>query len=824
MRRLLLFAPFLVAIALPFMDVQACGPDFFPDVFVRRLHADHPADYAAGKLGVLLPSYPRADLSVAYRYLNGGTLTPEEQRAYHPTLSLAEEVRDSDAADADEAQATAAGTRYAEPPGPADFWLKARNQYASPQPDLHSVTQYGTVYSSGFFLAASYENCQADAFRTAIVTLGSRVKTWGAHSAELADWIKGQDAVFSNCVANTHAIYYPANRPVINRSAPTVAPVSAPTLLRQDREYQVAAAQFYSAQLAPARVSFQAITKDATSPWRGIARYLVARTLVREAFLTAKNGPDDVIASFDPDLMKQAQHELESMRGEQLTGISAHSIQSLLNLVRIRTEPEARLREMSAALAGPETDPYYEQDLKDLTWYLNGKLDSLAIREDADDYDFHVDKPNNDYRPLTFEQKRPGFEKAFHDVADLRSTSPLIDWLVTFQSPAEAAKKHAFAEWKRAGNVPWLAAAIMKASSSDLQASALIEGAGHVQPTSPAWATVTYHRLRLLIDSGRAREARAELDKAFPGVRAIGSDSAINLFTGLRMRTASSLDEALADAPRKILERTSEEQSSIDQCLDVMENPKRKYDCKKDNSPVEFSEDGASIFNYETPLATLAQSAQSRALSPQLRQSIAMMAWVRSVLLKNEVIAAQMLPLLPQKLQQQAGAGIGFHALMAILRNPGLRPYLDSGVQRSASYDFVESYSDNWWCADWKTNFSRVGAPVTAKSVAFISPEMRTTGETETKDLLALGDADETLGSEVVSYARAHPSDPDVPEALFLTLRMIRYGCRTTNDEGKAGRVTSIAREVGALMRRRYPTNPWTKKAAPYVWLGNKSG
>jgi len=38
-----------------------------------------------------------------------------------------------------------------------------------------------------------------DAFRTAAVTLESRSKIWGAHSTELADWIKGQDAVFSNC-------------------------------------------------------------------------------------------------------------------------------------------------------------------------------------------------------------------------------------------------------------------------------------------------------------------------------------------------------------------------------------------------------------------------------------------------------------------------------------------------------------------------------------------------------------------------------------------------------------------------------------------------
>ena len=404
MKRLLSLAPLIVAIALPFLSVEACGPDFFPDVFVRNLHADHPANYAAGKLGVLLPTYPRLDLTVAYRYLNGGTLAPEEQRAFHPTLSLAEEVRDFDAADANEAQSAAKGTQFAEPPGPADLWLKARASYAPAQPDLHPVREYGMTYSEGYFLAGSYENCQEDAFRTAIATLKSRAKSWGARSAELADWIKGQDAVFSNCGTGL-TFYNPPNRPVVHPSSPAATPSSTPVSLRQDRAYQIAAAQFYSAQLDTARISFQTIAEDAASPWHGIARYLVARTLVREAFLTAANGPDDLIAGFNPDLMKQAQHELESMRGEHLPGVSPHSVQSLLNLVRIRTETQARLREMSAALAAPKTDLYYTQDLEDLTWYLNRKLDSLAIRETTSDDVFDIKRPENDYRPLTFKEK-----------------------------------------------------------------------------------------------------------------------------------------------------------------------------------------------------------------------------------------------------------------------------------------------------------------------------------------------------------------------------------------------------------------------------------
>lgn len=294
------------------------------------------------------------------------------------------------------------------------------------------------------------------------------------------------------------------------------------------------------------------------------------------------------------------------------------------------------------------------------------------------------------------------------------------------------------------------------------------------------------------------------------------------------MRAAVTLDGALADAPRKIIERTSEEQSSVDECLNVMKNPKRKYDCKKENNPVEFSEDAAAIFNSEMPLAALAHSAKAEALPPQLRQSVAMMTWVRAVLLKNETVAAEMLPLLPYKIRQQAGTGVGFHPLMAILRNPGLRPYLDGGVQRFYSYDFVESYGDNWWCSDWTAIFGQNNAPMRAQSVAFVSQSMREAGEKETQLLLAMGSAEEFLGTAVLDFARTHPSDPDIPEALFLTLRIIRYGCyhgwAADSEKVHEDRIRSIALEVGAMMRMRYPASPWTRKAAPFVWPVKKDG
>src|ERR1017187_586476 len=90
------FIPALILIfVMSLFTAQACGPDFYPDVFVRKLRPDNPKEFAADKLGVLLPTYPRADLVVAFRYLNGGMLSATEQKAYQPTYSVAEVEFDS---------------------------------------------------------------------------------------------------------------------------------------------------------------------------------------------------------------------------------------------------------------------------------------------------------------------------------------------------------------------------------------------------------------------------------------------------------------------------------------------------------------------------------------------------------------------------------------------------------------------------------------------------------------------------------------------------------------------------------------------------------
>jgi hypothetical protein len=282
-----------------------------------------------------------------------------------------------------------------------------------------------------------------------------------------------------------------------------------------------------------------------------------------------------------------------------------------------------------------------------------------------------------------------------------------------------------------------------------------------------------------------------------------------------------------------VLYRVSEQQSALDECIAVMKDPKRKYDCKKDTEYAEFNADAASLFNLEAPLSVIADASASPKLPGNLRQSLAIVAWVRAVLTHNDGIAARVFSTLPQKVQAQAGGGTGFKPLVTLVRNPGLRPYLDAGVQRSYSFDFIESYRDNWWCKEWglswwenswqQRGYPNEGLLRAGETAAFLTPAQRTEGERQSAQLRATDDAEIVLGRRVLAYAKDHPADSNVPESLYLVLRMVRYSCAydyggdTPENKQMLKQEAEIRQTAARLLRQRYASSPWTKKAAPFV-------
>ena len=127
-------------------------------------------------------------------------------------------------------------------------------------------------------LIYSYRNCLDDAFDTARRTLEQRARLWGSNSPLLRDWIAAQDQVFSNCSGKDAAI----------PDAPTK---EMDPLLAADREYQIAAANFYAGEWQKARDGFERVAQNTASPWRKLGAYLVARTFLREGMVESKVEP-----------------------------------------------------------------------------------------------------------------------------------------------------------------------------------------------------------------------------------------------------------------------------------------------------------------------------------------------------------------------------------------------------------------------------------------------------------------------------------------------------------------------------------------------------
>ena len=57
-----------------------------------------------------------------------------------------------------------------------------------------------------------------------------------------------------------------------------------------------------------------------------------------------------------------------------------------------------------------------------------------------------------------------------------------------------------------------------------------------------------------------------------------------------------------------------------------------------------------------------------------------------------------------------------------------------------------------------------------------------------------------------MQWARAHPDDARLPEALHGALRSQRFGCLTAQ-------TAAAAEQAWRYLWRRYPKHPWTRKS-----------
>jgi hypothetical protein len=777
------------ALIVPQPAAVACGPFFTQTIFSFRMHPDFPLmRFAAGDLGIVQPTYARSYLVVAYRYMRGMSLNKTDQASV-AGLWARRFAHSLFAVDAH--------------PDPASEWLHARRKYTggkdAPYIEQHRKAWGITFPAENYFY---FQNCQGDALRTAARTVSQRAKEFGPNSDSLKSWVAAQDIVFTYCGNRSEKV---------QTELPQALPNSAPALLKADRAYQVAAIHFYSEDFATAEKEFTAIAQDRSSPWHVTAALLVARCRIRKATL------QDADAQADVDL-RAAEEQLNNVLKHPEYHEIYPAAQRLLGFIAYRLRPEKRYAELSVQ--------------------LSTRAHVANLGDAIGDYTLFLDKHLGDTDDVDTEQRQKVLDNGYGKLRRDRKRNDLTDWIVTFQSSTPAAREHALAQWKETKSMPWLFAALSKTTGTSPEAEALIEGSGAVNASSPAYAGIAFHRGRLLAEAGRGDQARAEVDELLAPAGNALPRSATNLLLALRMTLAKNLDEWLKYSVRMpslvTTDESGEETLTEFYLVDMRTKSEVTRWREKRSEAAQFDSDAAISLTERVPLAVLASAAQKETLPEPLRRNLVQTVWVKAFLLNRRDVAMQLVPMMKQffpKRTAELDAYVAatsieeqrFAGSFSILKSPGWHPYVEQGAGRETT-DFtkIDNYKNNWWCSwqkpkqeEWSyynyDGMESMSAPLHAlypngiiEPPAFLDKDSRDQAAQEWKETQATGTSIEALAEPVLEWAKLHPKDARVPEALHHVVRAYRYGC----DEPSV----DYSKLAFKLLHERYPKSEWTRK------------
>src|SRR5436190_16858574 len=560
-----------------------CGPGYITPLFDTTSAPENPfSEYAAGRLGIVKPTFRRSVLYAAYRYINGGGLNAAEQQAMVEVWKA--DIDNQAFADNSIDDAVRA-------------WIERRKDVVGNEektPDIYADRSYGGGYD--FF-----PNCTRNAFETATETLSDRSTAHGPSDPNVVEWVHGQDQVFQNCSSG--------------KQTPEGAPPGSPDWLQKDRAYQIAAASFYSLDYNDAKRRFAEIAQDMDSPWAETADYLVGRTLIRQASLSKsadKAGP----------LYDEAEQRLEKFAGR--SGKFSASAERMLGLIKYRRHPKERVSELAKKLTG-SGDDNFRQDVIDYDWVLDkfesealtaeekrkaeeearkhpanvantsvnttasntaankheGELE-LNLYTNAKSYTFYVaiDATDNDAiaaaekiigSPLTDSQteqvralrqsayaarftegRQSDYQGGYWGEEKLTPTlmpaflrqDELTEWLFVYQMPGAEAYLYSLNKYKATGSELWLMTALSKADKSSTDLPRLLLAANNTNSLSPGHVTIAYHTARVLLDQGKSADARRIIENMLE----VGDGltiSARNSFLGLRLKLTETLEDWL---------------------------------------------------------------------------------------------------------------------------------------------------------------------------------------------------------------------------------------------------------------------------------------
>lgn len=432
----------------------------------------------------------------------------------------------------------------------------------------------------------------------------------------------------------------------------------------------------------------------------------------------------------------EAQAELRAFLANHQHTTLRPAAHRLLQYLRIRKEPDAVFAETSKRLA-------------------TGTSTSLA--NDIGDYTI------------------------LYDGEAAKPKDALTAWIANMQSGNYA---DALAHWRASREVPWLVAALTHAKGSEPAARELLEAAKAVEPSSPAYVTLRYHRLRILPKGDPSY--RHEVDT----VLALGDDtlgaSARNAFRAFRLPITTSLDEFLRDAPRQVA-------GTYDQL--ELDEPDVSWMLDKD---------GAARINRSLPLDLLVRAAGDTRVPAPIDRMLLIAAFTRAQILGRDDVALELAPRVARTFPEIAGALRKYveakpderkwEALNLIVHHPGLQPYVTALDNRFVYKIKLDDEAhlmprENWWCN---------APPAGELAFAKVPPD-------EQKRLGEIGSGSTYLLRQVVAWSNARPNDPRIPAAIAQAIKTTRWACPDSHTR-------AAAHAAYDFLHQRYPDSAAAKE------------
>lgn len=586
-------------------------------------------------------------------------------------------------------------------PASVDFRAKlAAAGFAAPPFDRY---RWRDREENGYRIQFAYLNCQDDAFKTAAETFDDRSARYGANSVELERWVDAQIRVFSHCAGDSHDPPEPADR-------------RWRALERHDRAYQIAATHFYAERYAAAVDAFVEIAADASSPWRDIAAYLVARTQLRRARLEDSAVALQAAARQSDRLMKDATFR------ERFPAIS-----DLDRQISFRRDPNGTVERLANAfLDDPET--MSSRDFADLVFFL-------------------THRPHNELTEWAHE--------AIHGPLRRRY-------------PGSSREPIAWTRFQQTHRIEWLILAMAESSATDRAGKLEQLANAAAQHVSPRAKTLPFKRLeaRLAGWLGRHDEAQAIANDLLARDNLpVASRNRVRLLLAENAASWSEFVDHASITPANlfVLDQPHPRRPTIDRTTRLL---------TPGAATTINAHLGATTMIEQAERADIGRYLAGRfAIAAWTRAVIA--GDTKTARRSADAIAGTIDWLAPAMRDYLDGDDPAFEAALILVKTPGLSPFVpaDAGrvtfAQELLRDDIAGGLSRlNWWCP---MPADGAAGPLPTRLDATITPAERAA--------LSAVPA-QRWGPPILRYAEKNPADPRVPEALHRVVFATRHACR----------------------------------------------